>query len=390
MSIRKCFFWVHLTAGSIAGIVILTMCVTGVVLSFEKQIANWAERDVRRVRPAVGEVRQPVGTLVSQALQGETSAPTSVIWHAEPESTVEIAFGRERTVFVNPYNGERLGEGAVRLRSFFASVEGVHRWLASDGEWRPRARAVTGAANLLFLFLACSGLYLWWPRIWTANSLKAVTWFRGNLEGKARDFNWHNTIGFWSCIPLIVIVTCSVVMSYPWANNLVYRLSGSPVPTANSSGRPADQKQTRAALDPNELNLLCARAESKVPVWQTISLRLPTAADTNATFTIDAGEGGRPDHRAQLALRRSSGDEVRWEPFSSNSRGRRWRVWMRFTHTGEAFGVLGQAIAGVASLGGVFLVYTGISLALRRFFAWRAREKPEPRAVLRESSCEQE
>jgi uncharacterized iron-regulated membrane protein len=392
MSIRKYFFWVHLTAGSIAGIVILVMCVTGVLLSFEKQIANWAERNVRHVRPAAGHVRQPVGTLVTEAVRGEASAPTSVIWHAEPESTVEIGFGRERSVFVNPYTGERLGEGAVRLRGFFMSVEEVHRWLAAGGEWKPRARATTGAANLLFLFLACSGLYLWWPRSWSASSLRAVTWFRGNLEGKARDFNWHNTIGFWSCVPLIAIVTCSVVMSYPWANNLVYRLTGSPAPTANLNARAVDQKQTRnGAFDPNELNLLCARAENKVPRWQTISLRLPTTpADANAAFTIDAGEGGRPDQRAQLVLRRISGDEVRWEPFSSNSRGRRWRIWMRFTHTGEAFGVIGQAIAGIASLGGVFLVYTGISLAVRRFFAWRARDKSDIRAALSETSCQQE
>ena len=116
--------------------------------------------------------------------------------------------------------------------------------------------------------------------------------------------------------------------------------------------------------------------------WRTISFRLPAPADANAAFTIDAGEGGRPDQRAQLVLRRNSGDEVRWEPFRSNSRGRRWRTWMRFTHTGEAFGVIGQAIAGAASLGGAFLVYTGILLASRRLFAWRARTRSELPAAL--------
>jgi uncharacterized iron-regulated membrane protein len=378
MFVRKCFFWVHLTAGSVAGLVILVMCVTGLLLSFEKQITHWAEQDVRHVRPAGGDVRQPVGTLLTRGLRGESGAPTSVIWHAGYGSTVEIGFGRERTVFVNPYNGERLGEGAVALRGFFRSVEGVHRWLAAGGRWRPMARSVTGAANLLFFFLACSGFYLWRPRSWSLNSLRAVTWFRAGLEGKARDFNWHNTIGFWSCAPLIVIVACSVGMSYGWANNLVYRFSGSPVPSANLGVR-----QTGAgALDPEELNLLCARAEKRAAGWRTISFRLPAPADANAAFTIDAGEGGRPDQRAQLVLRRNSGDEVRWEPFRSNSRGRRWRTWMRFTHTGEAFGVIGQAIAGAASLGGAFLVYTGILLASRRLFAWRARTRSELPAAL--------
>lgn len=45
----------------------------------------------------------------------------------------------------------------------------------------------------------------------------------------------------------------------------------------------------------------------------------------------------------------------------------------RFAHTGEVAGVVGQTVAGLASLGGAFLVWTGISLALRRLRAWLGR-----------------
>jgi uncharacterized iron-regulated membrane protein len=371
MSIRKCFFWLHLTAGSFAGAVIFLMCFTGVLLSFEKPVTNWAERGVRHVNVPAETARLPVGNLVTLAMGGESGVPTSVVWHDDPSSTVEIAFGRGRTVFVNPYTGERLGEGTVRVRGFFTGVEGVHRWLGASGEARPIARSVTAAANLLFLFLACSGLYLWWPRNWSATSLTTSLTIRGELQGRAREFNWHNAIGFWSCGPLVVIVTCSVVLLYPWANSLVYRLGRSPVPIS----RPADSRQGQPSrLDPGELNIVCARAENRMAGWRTISLRLPGSNDANLAFTIDRGDGGRPDKRGQLFLSRSGG-EMRWEPFSSNGRGRRWRMWMRFAHTGEAGGVVGQSIAGFASVGGSFLVYTGISLAVRRFLGWRARAK---------------
>jgi uncharacterized iron-regulated membrane protein len=36
---------------------------------------------------------------------------------------------------------------------------------------------------------------------------------------------------------------------------------------------------------------------------------------------------------------------------------------------------LGQTIAGLASLGGVVLVWTGLALTWRRFRAWRARSQ---------------
>jgi uncharacterized iron-regulated membrane protein len=100
---------------------------------------------------------------------------------------------------------------------------------------------------------------------------------------------------------------------------------------------------------------------------------LGAPSDSNITFSLDSGNGGRPDKRSQLTLNRKNATEVRWEPFSSYNSGRQLRSWIRFTHTGEAGGVLGEAIAAIASIGGAFLVWTGLSLSLRRFRAFLTR-----------------
>ena len=139
-------------------------------------------------------------------------------------------------MFVNPYTGEILGNGSVRARGFYRSVTNWHRWLAVEGEHRTTARAITGACNAAFLVLAVTGAYLWWPRQWTAKHVSAVTLFRSGLRGKARDFNWHNVIGFWSAPVLIVLTMSGMVISYPWASNLVYTLTGSPRPVAAGRG----------------------------------------------------------------------------------------------------------------------------------------------------------
>ena len=87
-------------------------------------------------------------------------------------------------------------------------------------------KAVTGAANLGFLFIVVSGLYLWFPKVWSAVQFKNVMWFRSRFSRpKARDFNWHNVIGFWSCVPLAIVVAGAVPISYPWASDLVYRIA---------------------------------------------------------------------------------------------------------------------------------------------------------------------
>ena len=49
------------------------------------------------------------------------------------------------------------------------------------------------------------------------------------------------------------------------------------------------------------------------------------------------------------------------------SRGQRIRSWLRFAHTGEVYGVVGQTIAGVASAGAMVMVWTGLALTWRRF-----------------------
>ena len=44
--IRRILFWLHLNIAITAGSVILVMATTGVLLAFEPQLVDWAERDL--------------------------------------------------------------------------------------------------------------------------------------------------------------------------------------------------------------------------------------------------------------------------------------------------------------------------------------------------------
>ena len=305
---------------------------------------------------------------------------------SDPAAPVQLSFGRDRTLFVNAYSGAVLGEAAPGLHAFFSKVEDVHRYLGTSGTSRSAGRAVTGACNLAFLLLVVSGPFLWWPKDWTWKNLRKILWFRGDLAGRARDWNWHNVIGVWCFLPLLLIVLSGVVMSYPWANNLLYRMTGNEPPPAPSQagGRPVGEtngkRQRREQSDPAAklaLEPAFARAEQQVSGWQSVTLRLSSSSDAPLVFAIDTSNGGRPDKRAQLTLDPGSGQVLRWEPFSSYNLGRRLRTWGRFMHTGEAGGIFGQTIAATASAGAAVLVWTGLALALRRCNRWRKRFRPQ-------------
>lgn len=412
---RKILFWCHLTTGVVAGIIVLIMSATGVLLTYEKQMLAWADtRNYQISPPAAATTRLPIETLLAKVRESQPGANVSTVT-VQADATEPVAVtlaanpnagpGGARTLFVNPYTGAVLGEGAQGIRNFFRVVTDWHRWLGAKGENRATARAITGACNLGFLFIVMSGFYLWWPRTWTWAQFKNILWFRRGLPSKARDFNWHNVIGFWSVAPLFIVVLSATPISYQWAGNLVYRVVGEapPAPAARPAPPPANtaaqptngaggatperrSESPRPQAIPLEgLNPLWARAEQQIPGWQTITLRLPNNAEAPVAFTIDQGYAGQPHKRGQLTLNRQSGEIVKWEPFASFTKGRQLRSILRFAHTGEIGGLTGQTIAGLVTLGSVFLVWTGLALTWRRFQAWRARRAKVAIEVLAET-----
>ncbi|HEX2187980.1 MAG TPA: PepSY-associated TM helix domain-containing protein, partial [Longimicrobiaceae bacterium] len=229
--LRTLLFWMHLATGVLVAAVVLVMSVTGVLLTYQRQVTAWADtRGLDGSAPVPGRPRLGAEALLEAVHAREGRLPTAVTWRADPDAPVQVAFGRERTLYLNAYTGATLGEGAAGTRAFFRKVTDWHRWLAAGDESRDRGKAITGAANLGFLFLVLSGLVLWFPRNLAARAFRNVMVFRRGLPPKARDFNWHNVIGFWSLVPLFVVVLSAVVISYPWASDLVYRAAGEDPP----------------------------------------------------------------------------------------------------------------------------------------------------------------
>ena len=382
--LRSIVFWLHLACGVVAGTIVLIMSVTGALLTYQRQIAGWADMRGYYSQPPQDMKRLSADVLVSSVAESRPDlSPTTLVLRADRSAPASLAVGTGRQVFVNPYSGALLGEGnGQQTRAFFRVVTEWHRYLGAAGESRPLGRAITGASNLMFLFIVCSGLFLWWPRTWTWAALRNVVWFRSGLPRKARDFNWHNTIGFWSAIPLAVIVAGSVVISYPWATGLVYRAYGEEPPAPGGAlaarggeGRVRAGEHRVERIEGVPLETLIGKAEMQMPEWRTITVALPAPDAPRVGLTLDAGDGGQPHKRATLTIDRRTSEVVRWEPFESQSPGRRARTWLRFAHTGEVYGLTGQTIAGLVTAGGAVLVWTGLGLALRRFLSWRKRTR---------------
>jgi uncharacterized iron-regulated membrane protein len=377
--LRSTIFWIHLICGVAAGLVVLMMSVTGVILTYERQIVAWADRTTYAA-PAPGAHRLTLEELVAAAKRHRPEfTPTTIMLRNEPNAPVVLSAGRSGSLLADPYSGNVREPGAQGLRSFFAAVTGWHRWFNASGENRALPRAITGASNLAFLFLILSGMYLWVPRMWKWAALKTRLLFNDKATtAKARDFNWHHVFGIWSAIPLAVVVATATVFSYPWANDLVYRAVGEEPPRGGGPrGQEASVVQDGTAIERLGYDALLARAAAHGE-WRTLTLNIPSDAEApTVRVGIDQGNGGQPYLRHNLTLDASTGAVETWAPFSSQSTGQKARSWVRFLHTGEALGIVGQTIAGLVSFTSVLMVWTGLALAYRRLVQpLLARRKP--------------
>ena len=375
-SFRSILFWMHLACGAAAGVVILIMCVTGVALTYEKQMLEWADRRAWTAPSQAGARPLSPETLLAKVIEAQPgAAPTGLTLRADASAPATVILEGNKTLLVDPYTGATLGEPPSAMRSFFRTMTAWHRYLALEGTSRATGKAITGASNFIFLFIVLSGMYLWLPRVWKWIQFKKVLWFRGGLAPKARDFNWHNVIGIWSAVPLAIVVLGAMPISYPWASNLVYRMVGEtpPGPLAAAPARPAERREPAYVTD--GLDASWSTAQQQLPAWRTMTTRLAASVKAPIVLTVDEGYGGQPQKRTTLTVDRATATVAKAESFKNLSAGRRLRSWLRFAHTGEIYGLTGQTIAGVASAGGAVLVYTGIALALRRLAAWISRRR---------------
>jgi uncharacterized iron-regulated membrane protein len=179
-------FWLHLALGCVAGLVILFMSVTGILLAFASQISAKADAPAALKEKSGPAVLAPLDSFLVVLKQNGQGVPSQLVLHNRANLPVEARFGRERTLYLSPTIAEIIGQPSAATHRFFGTITRFHRSLGL-GIRNAFGRGLTGAASLALLFLIVSGVYLWVPKILSLAGLKSRLLFRPGLQGRARE-----------------------------------------------------------------------------------------------------------------------------------------------------------------------------------------------------------
>jgi uncharacterized iron-regulated membrane protein len=201
---------------------LLLLGVTGSFIVYEREVDHVLNRRLVVVQPT----GQPLarGELFRRLEQAHPGYKvTEMAFSRQPDIAYEMYLdpgnGVEGPVVtVNQYNGDVLGD--VRTANTFVnSVHQFHTHMLMDRH-RDAAKLALGIASAFLLFLACSGIILWWRR-----KLFTINW-RGS--GKRVNFDLHNMLGVFSSLFLLCFALTGIALTWDGAvSNLVNRLTHS-------------------------------------------------------------------------------------------------------------------------------------------------------------------
>ncbi|MFT2090055.1 PepSY-associated TM helix domain-containing protein [Paraglaciecola sp. 2405UD69-4] len=362
---RKFVFWSHLVVGICVGLVVFIMSVTGVLLTYEKQIKEWDEARLISM-PLAAEHRLTTDQVLDILQQKHPTETHFYIRWVNQEGRPIPAWAGSQRYLISAYSGEILQTGQSWLGEAFHVITEWHRWLGMHGEEKAIGKGITAYSNLLFLFLIISGAYLWLPRNMRWSALKSNFLFKKHSTNRhAKYYNWHHVFGFWALIPLFVVVSTATLFHFDWVNKALYGIYGE-----EPAKRP--QRAVLSSLPAGNLSYDALfelakqhAAKNTLKEWHSMWLEFGRV-EGQLRFYIDPGIGNNPKNAYALFLDVDSGKVASVQKYSDwTPGGRAWTVG-RYLHTGEHFGLLGQTIAGLVSLAACFLVYTGFFLSWRR------------------------
>jgi uncharacterized iron-regulated membrane protein len=233
--LRRAIFQLHLWSGMGIGLYVLMVSVTGSVLVYRNELYRAATPDpiiLTESGPQLTE--EQLGAAARRAHPGYVVIGFSRSLQRNQPATVSLRQGTDLELrLFNPYTGEDLGDAVPTGIWLVSKLMELHDDLLAGRT----GRAVNGAGALLIVFLACTGIVVWWPgiRAWR----RSLT-VRRHVGWRRLTWDLHSMLGFWTFGFILLFALSGAYLGNPDPfQRLADRIE--PVTDANDGMRIVDQ-----------------------------------------------------------------------------------------------------------------------------------------------------
>ncbi|MCL2006439.1 MAG: PepSY domain-containing protein [Planctomycetaceae bacterium] len=416
--IRRFSYEIHLWPSIVSGIILFIVCLSGTILTFQDEYRHIAEPTRYFVRPPASqsflsadeliakvEAEKPgmnvdfisipeqanrtvMMTLVAptpnserppraegtQRLQGETTATGRADTRQARPGGGNPRYNPNR-VFVNPYTGEIVGEGANVIDPLLTSMIQLHRFL-----WLPIeiGRPVVGIATIIFCLVCLLGLVLWVPRSWRL--LKSWNAWKSGLRMRFRNgmfpfiYDLHKTVGFYILIPSLILGLTGLCWSFAWYRDAASYLLGDEIFKQRRF-----QAEKIEAVDASQpllsVNEMIALQNRLTPGPGAMTITIPQ--DNETALVIRKGRTGffslaMPDrtqwdrYRGTVVPVEHFGKMVEVERFVDMPLGAQIAASIRGLHLGDITGMSSKIFFGIVCLFATSLPVTGVMIWIKK------------------------
>lgn len=364
---RKTLFNLHLYAGLVVGLFLLTASLTGLVLAFRPKFDPAYRADYFHLAPL--PARLPIDQVVLAARQVYPKAKLDYVEvDPNPASADLVRMGDRDEVFVDPYRGTVL---KVRNKeyAFFYMVEKLHRYLflGKQGQW------LTGTAAFALFVMIGTGVYLWWPR--TAKSLSTAFRFDRSLQSRAWNVNLHKVVGIYSAVLLAVSAFTGGAELPNWVAKVYFAPASS-----RGIGRALQSSGPVGGPGSVSAETVWRSAQAAMGPFQSAMFSWPKGPRGPMQVEYVAEDAPHPNALSYVFLDGYTGAVLRRSPYAQEAASSRFYLWLLPIHLGQIGGWAGWIAVVTGALGAAFLTVTGFWLYYRRKLRPVRRSAPTGRS----------
>ncbi|WP_295181465.1 PepSY domain-containing protein [uncultured Christiangramia sp.] len=351
---------VHLWLGLASGIILFLVCFSGTMLVFEKEIESIFAEELHVVpsseKLSIDELTSRMsekGTVSSVSIPTEASEAYEFRVKTSPEDR------RGTTFMMDPYSAEILKPEPSPLDGFFSVMFRMHRWLLLDTSI---GRPIVGVATIIFLFLSISGIIIWFPKKWKWKAFKPGFKIKWSANWKRINHDLHNTLGFYSCIFLVIMILTGLCWSFEW-----YREAGSQVLGTKIFGGRGGPGITSETPGSKVISLSEAYTISNFELKYAgkTSISIPQE-ETNVLEIRKYGDNNWSPSTSDLLVLDRNGTVLKKELFDDKDLNVKIASLIKPLHTGEIFGIFSKIIYFLACLIATSLPVTGTIIWLNK------------------------